>query len=400
MARTPQRQRDHGLPPTDERVRHMRRALQLAVRGRGRTRPNPMVGAVLVKDGQVVGEGWHRALGGPHAEIEALRAAGPAARGATLYVTLEPCCHHGRTGPCTEALLAAGVARVVSAMEDPNPLVAGQGHRTLEAAGVSVASGVLEGEARQLNIGHVTRVTKGRPWVTLKLAATLDGKLAAPDGDSRWVSCAASRERVHRMRLEHDAVAVGAGTVRQDDPRLTVRGRDGRPRRQQPLRVVFDGALELPPAARLLRETGGAVYVVTAADASAAKEARLVAAGARVLRVSAEAEALGRRHGPRPAAGRVDLAAALRALAAEGVTTLLVEGGSQLATALLRDGLVDRLAVFLAPKIMGGAAAVPMFGWLGVERMDDVLPLLDVRVSRSGEDLLITGRPGRRGALE
>jgi diaminohydroxyphosphoribosylaminopyrimidine deaminase/5-amino-6-(5-phosphoribosylamino)uracil reductase len=381
-----------GMPPTSALVPHMRRALRLAARGRGRTLPNPLVGAVLVRDGVVVGEGWHRVCGGPHAEIEALRAAGAAARGATLYVTLEPCCHHGRTGPCTEAIIAAGVARVVAAMEDPNPLVAGKGYRVLEAAGIAVESGVLEDEARRLNQGHVTRVTKGRPWVTLKLAATLDGRIAAPDGDARWVSCAESRRRVHRMRAEHDAVAVGAGTVRQDDPQLTVRDRSGRTRRQQPLRIVFDGALELSPEARLLRAGGGAVLVVASSAADVAAEARLTAAGARVLRVPAEATA------GRP--GDVDLPAALRALADVGLTSVLVEGGSQLATALLRAGLVDRLAVFLAPKLMGGKDSVPMFGALGVERMDDVLPLLDAQVSRSGVDVLVTGRPGRPGVRE
>lgn len=362
--------------------RHMRLALRLAARGRGRTSPNPMVGAVLVRDGHVVGAGYHHAVGRPHAEIEALREAGEAARGATLYVSLEPCCHYGRTGPCSRAVIAAGVSRVVAAMQDPNPLVAGQGFAEIRAAGITVECGVLEDEARALNAGFLSLVEAGRPHVTLKLAATLDGRIAARGGDARWISSPESRRFVHHMRTEVDAVAVGAGTARTDDPQLTARTESGGLRRRQPARVVVDPSLSLPPTVRLLAEPGGGpVWLVAAADASPDREAELVRAGARVLRVA------------RTADGGLDLGAALAALGREGIASLLVEGGRVLGTALLRARLVDTLALFLAPKIMGGDGSVGVFGWLGVERAAEALLLVDRRVRHVGPDLLVTGRP-------
>lgn len=363
---------------------YMAMALRLAARGRGRTSPNPMVGAVVVRDGEVVGRGYHRVLGGPHAEVEALREAGAGARGATVYVTLEPCCHHGRTPPCTEALLEAGVARVVAAMQDPNPLVAGQGFATLREAGVDVSVGESESAARHLNRGFVTLVTEQRPWVTLKLAASLDGRIAAAGGDARWISSPDSRQRVHRMRGEHDAVLVGAGTQRADDPALTARRADGTIRRRQPRRVVFDGRLTTLPTAQILGAGGGPTTVVTVEGASEERARQLRDAGAEILRVAATPDAL----------ERVDVLAALRGLGNRGIASVLVEGGAQLAAALLSAGLVDELVAFVAPKLIGGDG-VPMLGALGVTRVAEAPELDDVRVRRSGGDLVVTGRPRR-----
>ena len=366
--------------------RHMKRALQLAARGRVRTRPNPMVGAVVVRGARVVGEGYHRAVGRPHAEIEALRDAGNRARGATLYVTLEPCCHEGRTGPCTKAVIAAGVARVVIGANDPNPLVDGEGVAELAAAGVDVTVGVLETACRRLNFGHASLVTTGRPFVTLKLAATLDGKIATALGESKWVTGPVARGRVHRMRVEHDGIAVGLGTVLADDPSLTARSASGRRRRVQPVPAIFDAALDTPPDARVFTAGGpGPVLLLAAETASARREQRLAAVGGRVLRVPVV----------RGEPAEIDLGAALRALAGEGLRSVLVEGGSGVATSLLRDGLVDRLALFLAPKIMGGSGSVPAFGELGVTRMAAVWALDGMRVRRLGADLLVTGVPRR-----
>ena len=370
-------------------LRFMRRVLALARRGRGRTSPNPMVGSVIVCEGAIVGEGYHHAVGRPHAEIEALRDAGEQSRGATVYVNLEPCCHTGRTGPCSRALVAAGVARVVVGMRDPNPLVSGGGIAELEAAGVDVEVGVLEDECRALNEGFVRLVTARRPFVTLKLAATLDGRLASSTGDSKWITGPASRARVHRMRAEVDGVAVGAGTALADNPQLTARTRSGGLRRRQPARVVFDGELALAqrhPSA-LLEGPGGRVLVVAADGGHLAPQAvDLEARGATVLRVPA---------GGQP--GTVDMVEALLALGREGLASLLVEGGSGVGTALLRAGLVDRLAVFLAPKLLGGGGSVPMFGDLGFRTMAEALALEDAKLERFGPDLLWTATPVQGG---
>ncbi len=326
----------------------MRRALRLAARGLGRVAPNPAVGCVLARDGRVVGEGWHRGYGGPHAEVEALRAAGDLARGATAYVTLEPCNHWGQTPPCTDALLAAGVARVAAAVRDPYPAAAGGAER-LRAAGVAVDFGALGDEARELNAPFLfAALGAARPWVTLKLALSLDGAAADHTRGPGWLTGPAARRAVHRLRAAHDAVAVGIGTALADDPELT--GRAGPAPRVPPLRVVFDRGARLPLGGRLVRTAGAApVAVVCAPDAPAERVRALEAAGARVVR----ADGLGR---------------ALEALRADhAVRALLVEGGARLAGALWGADLVDRLVIFRAPVVLG-AGAVHAFEGAPAER--------------------------------
>jgi diaminohydroxyphosphoribosylaminopyrimidine deaminase / 5-amino-6-(5-phosphoribosylamino)uracil reductase len=313
---------------------HMRRALSLARKGWGRTAPNPMVGAVVVRDGVVVGEGYHREFGGPHAEVHALRAAGERARGATVYVSLEPCNHHGNTGPCSEALLAAGVARVVCAMRDPNP-AAGGGADRLRAAGVEVAVGVEEAAARELNAAFAHRFTSERPFVTLKLALSIDAALADATRAPAWLTNERSRREVHRLRAGHDAVAVGIGTALADDPRLTVRG--VRAPRVAPRRVVFDRHARLPLNSALVRTARRVPVTVVAERPDRRRVTLLEAAGVEVL------------------AGE-SLDGALRALRGDGITSMLVEGGATLGAALLAAGWVDRLVIFQAPVLLGEGA--------------------------------------------
>jgi diaminohydroxyphosphoribosylaminopyrimidine deaminase/5-amino-6-(5-phosphoribosylamino)uracil reductase len=320
---------------------HMRAALALARRGLGNAWPNPAVGCVLVKDGRVIGRGWTQPGGRPHAETEALRRAGEAARGATAYVTLEPCSHHGRTPPCCEALAGAGIARVVMAMRDPDPRVNGRGLAMLRGAGIVVEEGLLEAEARALNAGFFRRIQAGMPVVTLKLASTLDGRIATSTGESRWITGEAARREVHALRARHDAILVGSGTVLADDPDLTCRipGMERVPM----LRVVADARLRTPPAARLVQGAQPApALIITAPGHPPAAQAPFIAAGADIVTV------------PAHAAGGLDLPSLLRALGRRGVTRVLAEGGAGLAAALLRQGLVDRLIWFHAPAVMGG----------------------------------------------
>jgi diaminohydroxyphosphoribosylaminopyrimidine deaminase/5-amino-6-(5-phosphoribosylamino)uracil reductase len=319
----------------------MARALRLAERGLNSTTPNPRVGCVIVNDGQVVGEGWHVRAGGRHAEVHAVQAAGEKARGATVYVTLEPCSHHGRTPPCTESLLAAGVRRVVAAMEDPNPLVAGQGLASLRQAGVLAECGLLAAEATEINLGFVARMTRARPWLRLKLAASLDGKTALRNGASQWLTGPAARQDGHRWRARACAILTGIGTVRHDDPQLNVRGVvDGTGTLRQPLKVVVDSRLELSPAARVLRDGG---VVVAAARADHERSEALARCGAEVLLL------------PAPD-GQVDLPALLAELARRGINEVHAEAGFGLSGALLRAGLVDELLLYLAPCLLGDAA--------------------------------------------
>ena len=354
---------DHGM---------MARALQLAERGLWTTTPNPRVGCVLVRDGEVVGEGWHERAGGPHAEVHALRAAGERARGATAYVTLEPCSHHGRTPPCAEALVAAGVTRVVAAMADPNPLVAGNGLALLRAAGIETACGLLENEARELNIGFVSRMTRGRPWLRLKAAASLDGKTALDNGSSQWITGPAARRDGHAWRARACAILTGIGTVRDDDPQLTVREVDT-PR--QPLRVIVDSRLETPLTAKIL--SGGPVLVAAAVD-DEKKANSLRAAGAEVLLLP-------------NAAGKVELKDLLEELARRGINEVHAEAGFKLNGSLLREGLVDELLLYLAPCLIGHAAA-GIFNLPALAELDD-RRLLQVRDLRQvGEDIRLIAR--------
>ncbi|MCM2263611.1 MAG: bifunctional diaminohydroxyphosphoribosylaminopyrimidine deaminase/5-amino-6-(5-phosphoribosylamino)uracil reductase RibD [Desulfuromonadales bacterium] len=354
----------------------MARAIELARRGEGRTAPNPPVGAVLVRDGVIVGEGWHPAAGEPHAEIYALRGAGEFARGADLYVTLEPCCHQGRTGPCTEALVAAGVRRVFFGAVDPNPRVAGRGLEFLQRAGVEVAAGPLVDDCRRLIAPFAKHVITGRPYVILKAAMTIDGQLATSSGESRWISGAKSRELVHRRRDRVDGILTGSGTVLTDNPQLTVRLPDGG---RNPARIVLDGQLRTSPAARVYSaEAAGRRLLVTAADLGRDRHEPYARQGVEVLAVP--------RHGE-----HLDLSAAMTALGGCGLQCLMVEGGGILNGALLRAGMVDRVMLFLAPLLLGGSNGKPLFVGDGVGRLADALRLNGLQVSRVDEDLLLEG---------
>jgi diaminohydroxyphosphoribosylaminopyrimidine deaminase / 5-amino-6-(5-phosphoribosylamino)uracil reductase len=319
--------------------RFMARALQLAACGLNTTTPNPRVGCVIVRDGRVIAEGWHEKAGGPHAEAAALAkvGAGRTAQGATAYVTLEPCSHHGRTPPCADALIAAGVSRVVASMQDPNPLVAGRGLARLQAAGIETQSGLLENEARELNIGFISRMTQGRPWVRLKVATSLDGKTALANGKSQWITGADARRDVHAWRARSCAMLTGIGTVRDDNPRLNVREVETT---RQPLRVVVDSRLEISPDAAILE---GGNCLIAAAVNQPDKLAPLQARGAEVI-------CLPNAH------GKVDLPGLLQHLGQRGINEVMVEAGLKLNGSLLREGCVDELLLYQAPLLLGDAA--------------------------------------------
>lgn len=352
----------------------MRRALRLARRGIPRTSPNPAVGAVLARGAKVVAEGYHRAAGMPHAEIEAIRRAGAAARGADLYVTLEPCSHRGRTGPCTEAIVAAGIRRVAAALRDPNPLVDGRGFLSLRAAGVAVHSGLLEEEARALIRPYSRWIVSGRPFVTLKLAVSLDGQIAASSGSSRWITGERARRMVHGMRGRSDAVLVGGETFRRDDPLLTARRRGAR----DPLRIVLTSDLSRAVESRMVRQAGNGTVFACPRGVRAEDVARVRARGARVLLLPSRQ-------------GRVGAGVFLAALGREGITSLLVEGGGRTAGWLASSGAVDRYVLFFAPLLLGeGVRAVSGFS---VRRLGDAKRLVFTSVRQLGEDLVVTAEP-------
>lgn len=365
--------------------RHMARALQLAERGLFTTDPNPRVGCVLMKDSVVVGEGWHERAGEPHAEINALRAAGERARGATAYVTLEPCCHHGRTPPCTDALIAAGVTEVVAAMVDPDPRVAGQGLAQLAAVGIAVSQDLLRTQAEALNPGFVMRMRQGRPFVRAKLAMSLDGRTAMASGESRWITGDAARADVQYWRARSAAILTGIDTVLADDPSLNVRlaVTDAEAARQ-PLRVILDTDLRLPATARLL-SLPGRTLVCTAVD-DAAKHAVLREAGADVRPV------------PRADDGHLDLAAVMTLLASEQINEVLLEAGATLNGALLQAGLIDELLIYLAPHLMGDAAR-GLFHLPGLQAMRDRINLDIVDIRAVGRDWRIQCKPGAKSAV-
>jgi diaminohydroxyphosphoribosylaminopyrimidine deaminase / 5-amino-6-(5-phosphoribosylamino)uracil reductase len=369
---------------------YMRRALQLAARGRGRVEPNPMVGCVIVRGGRVLGEGYHRRFGGPHAEIDALRrcaggataivspsVAANAARGATVYVTLEPCGHHGKTPPCTDALIAAGVAQVVAAMRDPNPLVAGRGLRLLKKAGIEVDVGLLEREASDLNAPFIKLMRHKRPWVILKWAQSLDGKIATTTGDARWISDERMRAHAHRVRGRLDAIIVGRGTVERDDPLLTCRtGRIGHtdhsgaaPRTGRPpriaTRVVLDAGLHTPETAQLVRTARQApTWFFCTPRAAEARLRKLQAAGCEVYEVPPDAGGAG-----------VSLPAVLDVLGQHDMTNVLVEGGGQVLGSFFDQKLADELHIYIAPRLIGGAAAPTPLAGIGPARLGDSLYL-------------------------
>jgi diaminohydroxyphosphoribosylaminopyrimidine deaminase/5-amino-6-(5-phosphoribosylamino)uracil reductase len=355
---------------------HMARALELARHGEGFVEPNPMVGCVIAQEGEVVGEGWHRRFGGPHAEIEAINVAGPRAQGATLYVTLEPCCHQGKTPPCTKAIVAAGIHRVVCALRDPFPAVSGAGIAELQAAGVRVDVGLLDADARRLSAPYLNLVRSGRPWVIAKWAMTLDGRIATRTGESRWISSLRSRAVVHRMRGRVDAIIVGSGTARADDPLLAARP----PGPRTATRIVVDGAATLADSSRLVRTARETPVLVAAGNESSDRDRRrLRDQGCEVLVCDALSHS-----------GRIEQL--LDELGRRRMTNVLVEGGSRLLGTLFDLRAIDEVHVFTAPKLVGGATALAPIGGEGIEKMSDSFELVDAEWERVGDDLYVHGR--------
>ena len=359
--------------------RFMRAALRLAVKGAGRTKPNPAVGAVIVKNSRVVSGGYHKRAGGPHAEVEALKGVtAPVLKGATLYVTLEPCSHWGKTPPCADALIRSGIGTVVIGTPDPNPVVSGAGIRALKKAGIKTVKGILASECRAINDWYFKFITTKTPFVTLKLASSLDGRIATMAGESRWITGPAARALVHSMRSKADAVMVGAGTVLADDPRLTVRPAGVGP---NPARVVLDSTLRIPTGARVfsgLRKGGkGRLIIFTTRRAPKKRVLAASASGAEVLVL------------PDTKSG-VSLPRVLKELGAMGITTLLIEGGGRVAASALNRGVVDRLAIFLAPMLLGGDA-IPSIGDLDIKGLKRTPRVKEMNVRRVGEDILVEG---------
>jgi diaminohydroxyphosphoribosylaminopyrimidine deaminase/5-amino-6-(5-phosphoribosylamino)uracil reductase len=336
-----------------------------------------MVGAVLVRRGKLVAQGHHPRYGGIHAEAAVLRRAGDASRGATLYVNLEPCAHHGKTPPCADAIARAGVRKVVAAMKDPHALVNGRGLRRLRSAGIEVKTGLLAAEARKLNEAYLTALKLGRPLVTLKAGLTLDGRIATASGESRWITSAVSRRDAHRLRAEHDAVLVGAGTALHDRPCLNAR--HGARGIRQPMRVVLDSNLRLDPESPLLEERGGGALLIYTGRRRGDRTRRLEDAGARVVAVSR-------------GDGGLDLESILSDLVGRGVHCLLVEGGSRVAWSFLSQGLADRIAFYMAPLLLGGERSIPVVGGQGPARLSEGVRISGLQVRPSGPDLLVTGR--------
>lgn len=361
----------------------MKAALSEAEKARGLTAPNPMVGSVVADGGRIVGRGYHRGPGQPHAEVEALKNAGGRARGATLYVTLEPCCHHGRTPPCTEAVLESGVGRVVVATRDPNPRVNGRGLSLLKSGGLQVEVGLMEAEALRLNEHYFRHITSGLPFVTYKYAMTLDGKTGSRSGDSRWISGEQSRREVHALRGQVGAVLVGLGTALADDPRLTCRAGEGFP---QPWRVVVDTEAALPPGARLIRSSNRAPAVVVAGEgAPEDRVSRLREAGAAVW-------TLPRRE------GRVDLRELMMRLGREDINGVLLEGGGTLAHSMLEADLVDKIICYVALRLVGGEGAPTPLGGAGRPTINSGWTLMSVKTAASGDDIRIEGYLRQGGA--
>lgn len=352
----------------------MRMACRLALKAAGRTTPNPMVGAVLVRGGRVIATGYHKAAGTDHAEIVALKRAGKKARGATLYINLEPCSHFGRTPPCSRALIRAGVKAVFAGMRDPNPLVSGSGFRELRRAGIAVSAGPLEDECRALNEAFIKYISRGLPFVILKLAASLDGKIATVSGDSHWISGEDSRKIVHRLRNQVDAVLVGSGTVIADDPQLTCRIAGGR----NPWRVVLDRRLRIAPSAQLFRlRDPEKTLVVTSHRSPAARVRAVEARGAKVLRLAERN-------------GKIPWRAVLEGLGRQGIQSVMIEGGAATAACALKAKAVDKILFFYAPKIIGGDGRVMIDG-LGIKSVQQSLSVKRLEVTRAGGDVVVSG---------
>ncbi len=358
----------------------MQRALRLAERGLYTTDPNPRVGCVIVKEGTIVGEGWHQRAGDPHAEIHALRQAGEQAHGATLYVTLEPCCHYGKTPPCSVAVQKAGIVRVVAAMEDPNPLVAGQGLARLRSAGIEVESGLLQEQAERLNPGFVSRMFRGRPWVRCKLAMSLDGRTAMASGESRWITGPAAREDVQWLRARSSAIMTGIGTVLADDPSLNVRLAG---EFRQPIRVVLDQRLRIPAQARLL-SLPGQVILFTGETVPKQRIESLAALGPEIIPVPVTDQGL-------------DLQVVMKHLARREINEVMLEAGATLSGAMLQAGLVDELVIYVAPHLMGSGAK-GLFELPGLERMKQRIEVVIREIRSVGEDWRIVASPAQREA--
>lgn len=352
--------------------KYMARALQLALRGAGHTRPNPMVGAVLVKDGRIIGEGWHKQYGGPHAEVNAFASATEDPEGATLYVSLEPCSHYGKTPPCADLIIRKKVARVVAALEDPNPLLSGRGFRKLRANGIRVTVGVLAEEARHINDVFLTYVTRKRPFVLYKAAMSLDGKIACHTGESQWISSEKSREEVQRLRGILSGIMVGAGTVIADDPRLTCRMEEY----ENPARIIVDGKLRVPVESRIFHEPGRNI-ILTTSEAYPEKKKALENLGVEMIEADSEEP------------GKVDLKSAMLALGIKGIDGILLEGGPTLAASALEAGIIDAVRFYIAQKIIGGREAPSPFAGTGAAHMNEVVPLTDAVYGTSGDDLWI-----------
>ena len=357
-----------------EHVRFMRLAIKLAKKGLGRTSPNPAVGSVVVKNGKIIGRGYHEEAGLPHAEVNALQDAGKTAQDSTLYVTLEPCVHFGRTPPCVQTIIKAGVKKVVVGSIDPNPKVKGKGIRALERNGIEVIKDVLRDECLSLNETYVKYITKKTPFVILKLATTLDGKIATSTGDSKWITSLESRRYVHRLRSLVDCVMVGSGTVLKDDPGLTVRLIKGK----NPARAVLDGSLKVSPCAKVFASHTERVFIFTSAKANKNKIRLLEEKGVEVVKVKESKDGL-------------SVKDVLRELGKRGVTSVLIEGGSRLAASALKEGVVDKAIFIMAPKIIGGDG-VDCVGSVGVKRVDEAVSLKKTKVKCLGKDIIVEGR--------
>lgn len=354
---------------------YMNLAIQNAQAMKGQTDPNPLVGAVIVNDNQIVGIGAHMKAGEAHAEIHALQMAGKKAQGATIYVTLEPCSHHGKTGPCAEAIVKAGLKKVVIGTLDPNPLVSGNGVKILEAAGIEVVSGVESEKAWQLNEVFNTFITEKRPFVTLKAGITLDGKIATHSYDSKWITSAESRRDAHQLRHENMAILVGVNTVIQDDPELTARIPNGR----NPVRIVIDSGLKIPLASKVAQDKKADTWIFTSQHLDEAKEQQLLSAGIKVVRTGGVKS--------------VDLKEALAVLGENGITSVLIEGGGTINASFLEAQLIDKVILYIAPKLIGGKGAPSFLGGAGFDKMNEAIELADAEITKIGKDFKMTGYP-------
>ena len=362
----------------DEDRKYMTKALELAARGMGHAGPNPMVGAVLVKDGRIIGEGWYEQYGGPHAEVNAFAHCSEDTRGATLYVTLEPCCHYGKTPPCADLIIDKDVERVVAAMVDPNPLVAGKGIRRLRDAGIFVTVGVMEEEARKLNEVFLKYVTEHKPFVLYKAAMSLDGKTACHTGESQWISSEDSREEAHALRGCYKGIMVGAGTIIADNPLLTARTEG----LNDPVRIIVDGSLSVPLKAKVFQQPGETI-ILTTTESDEGKREEFSRMGVDIIMTDGEEK------------GKVDLSAAMTGLALKGIDSILLEGGATLAASAFEAGIVDKVRIYEAPIIIGGKGAPGLIGGLGASSLAEAVSLRDVTTEMSGPDLVIEAYVGR-----